>query len=339
MKLYTDAIIEEIKSYKRDEKIKIDTIFFGGGTPSILAEELIERIYFEIQETFDILRDCEISIEINPGTVTFEKLELYKNLGINRISIGLQSIHENEMKILGRIHTYQEFLSAYRMVRDCGFDNVNVDLMYSIPEQTKESFEKTLDTITQLNPEHLSVYGLIIEEGTPFFELRNSLNLPSEDEEYDMYETAHNKLSSLGYHHYEISNYSREGKYSRHNLKYWQDEEYIGVGLSAHSYFEDKRFSNTSDFSEYFSSEREKYRQIQRIGKKDSFEYAMLALRLSRGLSLSEYKELFKKEFTDGKENLLELYMNNGYMEISDGFLRFTYKGFYVSNTILAELL
>jgi oxygen-independent coproporphyrinogen-3 oxidase len=338
-KRYIASLKKEIEAYKGERKIAVDTVFIGGGTPSILSGELFEALMESVRESFDVTDGAEITVEVNPKTLDDEKIKTYKECGVNRISIGLQSIHENELKILGRIHSYSDFLNTYNALRSSGFDNINVDLMYGIPEQTVKSFEKTLDTVISLNPNHISCYGLIVEEGTPFYENREILPFPDEDSECDMYELAHEKFTCAGYSHYEISNYAREKSHCRHNLKYWRDEEYIGVGLAAHSYFNGVRFFNTSDFLEYFEGPL-KYRGVERSSKgKDSLEYAMLALRLSEGLSLSEYRRIFGKEFADGKKELLKFYIERGFMELENERLRFTYKGFYVSNAILSELL
>ena len=336
---YIASLKAEIESYRRERKIVADTVFIGGGTPSLLSGEAFSSVMASIRKSFDVTDGAEITVEVNPKTLDSEKIKSYKACGVNRISIGLQSIHENELKMLGRIHSYSDFLNTYHMLRSEGFDNINVDLMYGIPEQTRGSFEKTLDAVIALNPEHISCYGLIIEEGTPFYEKRESLPLPDEDAECDMYESAHRKFTDAGYNHYEISNYAKDKVLCRHNLKYWRDEEYIGIGLAAHSYFDGVRFSNTSDFAEYFESVS-KYRELERESKgKDPLEYAMLALRLSEGLSISEYRRIFGKEFAAEKKELLDSYIKKGLMKLEDERLSFTYKGFYVSLAILSELL
>ncbi len=339
---YTDALIKEIKSYGRDEKIAVDTVFFGGGTPTVLPTSLFRRIVDAIRESFNVSLSAEFTVEINPGAISEEKLIAYKQCGVNRISIGLQSIHENELKILGRIHSFGDFLETYQAVQAVGFSSVSLDLMYGIPLQTKESFEKTLDRVLELAPDHISCYGLIIEEGTPFFEKMHELPLPSEDEECDMYDIACRKLGAM-YQHYEISNYAKSGFECRHNLKYWHDEEYIGVGLSAHSYFNCKRFCNTSVLSEYLSDhgvgDVRYLTDSEQKTDKDQFEYVMLRMRLSEGFSLSEYNTLFGVSFTEGREKLISVLSDAGYVKLENGRIFFTERGFYVSNSILSELL
>ena len=335
---YVQTLCDEISSYKEME-LYIDTVFIGGGTPSILSEDQCTRIFKTIRKSFFLASDAEITLEINPGTVTRSKLETYKSVGINRISIGLQSIHENELKILGRIHSYEDFLNTYSMLRELGFSNVSIDLMYGIPGQTRESFRKTLATVLPLQPEHISAYGLIIEEGTPFFKMRNELDLPTEDDECDMYFECAALMRQNGYTHYEISNYARGGYACRHNLKYWRDEEYVAVGLAAHSYLFGNRFAATEAMEEYFEDHGVKYKTQLSSGGKDATEYVMLALRLSEGFSLSEYRELFGKDFTLGKEAEINNFLRTGYLSMDNDRVMLTEKGFYVSNYVISSLI
>lgn len=339
-KKYVDALISEINSYSRPEKIKVNTVFIGGGTPSLLGGEEMGRVLSSVYESFEISEDAEISMEANPGTLTLENAIAYRSSGINRISIGSQSFCENELKKLGRIHNSAAISEAVAIAREAGFSNVNLDLMYGIPEQTMDSFKRSLDSLIALSPEHVSVYGLIIEEGTPFFRGLAELRLPTEDAECDMYYLAAQLLSDNGYRHYEISNYAKEGYECRHNLKYWRDEEYIGVGLAAHSYFGKKRYSNPVTLDEYFSFERERYISTEDIDlEANAYEYVMMHLRLSEGFSLSEYKERFGTAFTDGREQTLSRFIELGYLMLTDGRISLTERGFYVSNAILTELI
>ena len=336
---YIDALCREIESYG-EKKIAVNSIFFGGGTPSLLSAEEFDRIVSCIKKSFNVLEDTEFSIELNPKTIDEEKLRAFVNCGVNRLSIGLQSIHENEMKILGRIHSYKNFLESYKIARQCGIKNINVDLMYGIPEQSLKSFEATIKAVTDLSPEHISLYGLIIEEGTPFYEKRKSLSLPSEDSECDMYYLAADFLKKSGYLHYEISNYAKDGRQCRHNLKYWKDEEYIGFGLSAYSYFDGRRFGNTDNFREYLNLNAVKYSQCEIIDREsEAYEFVMLGLRLAEGFSLEEYQERFGVDFCKGREEIISRFLEEGYLIISDGRFSLTDRGFYVSNSIINELI
>ena len=335
---YIDQICLEILSY-REKRISIDTIFFGGGTPTLLSVEDLRKITAAIRETFYIDENAEFTMEANPGTTTRDALQGFIDCGVNRFSIGLQTIHEKELKKLGRIHTYEDFLRTYTELRDLGITNINVDLMYGIPYQTMDSFEKTLSEVSKLKPEHLSVYGLILEEGTPFFDCKEDLPIPKEDTECDMYELACKILEQSGYSHYEISNYAKPGYESRHNKKYWNSQEFIGVGLSAYSYLDGKRFGNTKDLWKYLSgSGFSEYCDII-DPETEKYEYAMLALRLREGISLSEFRELFSEDFLSGREETISRLSSGGYVNINNDRLSLTEKGFYVSNYIITELL
>ena len=336
---YIDRLCEEIASYK-EQKIAVDSIFIGGGTPSLLTPSELEKIVLAARECFDISEDCEFTVEANPKTLTKEKLCNFVRLGVNRLSIGLQSIHENELKMLGRIHNFDDFLYSYNLARDCGIENINIDLMYGIPEQTIDSFAETLRKIIELSPEHISLYGLILEEGTPFFKMQDSLPLPTEDSECDMYYLAARMLSEAGYYHYEISNYAKKSRQCRHNLKYWRCLEYIGVGLSAYSYFEGRRFGNSDNINEYFDLPVANYNYNGKLDKSDlAYEYVMLGLRLAEGFSLSEYRAKFGEDFLLGREKLIDRFINAGYITLNDDRIALTESGFYVSNSILTELI
>jgi oxygen-independent coproporphyrinogen-3 oxidase len=292
---------------------------------------------FYVELTTD--KDVEFTMEANPGTTTYEKLKGFIECGVNRFSIGVQTIHENELKKLGRIHNYNDFLTTYYDLRNLGIKNINVDIMYGIPFQTKESFNCTLNEIVSLSPEHLSVYGLILEEGTPFFDSYSELSLPTEDEECDMYSIACEFLKKHEYEHYEISNYAKAGYQSKHNRKYWNCNEFIGVGVSAYSYLSNKRFGNTRNIKKYISGNgiSEYCDTIDLASEK--YEYAMLALRLKEGISLAEYKCLFSEDFISGRENIISSLANSGYIHMDSECISLTEKGFYVSNYIITELL
>ncbi len=336
---YIDRLCTEIESYKGQD-ITIDSVFFGGGTPSLLTPDEFRRIVCTVRECFVVSPLAEFTVEANPKTLDEKKLLNFVECGVNRLSIGLQSIHENELKILGRIHNFEGFLESYNLARRCGIKNLNVDLMYGIPEQTMDSFEKTLKKIIKLSPEHISLYGLILEEGTPFFKMKEDLPLPSEDTECDMYYLAAKMMADSGYSHYEISNYARPGLECRHNLKYWHCDEYIGVGVSAYSYFGGCRFGNTDDIDEYLSSPCTKYDYRERLDVDSlAYEYVMLGLRLAEGISLDEYKYRFGRDFLSGREKIIDDLKVGGYLSVDNGRIRLTEKGFYVSNSILTELI
>ena len=333
---YVARLCREIEGYSDKVSMPLDTVYFGGGTPSLLSKEQMQKIFASIQSSFIISDGAEITFEANPGTLTEDKALAFYNLGFNRVSVGLQSIHEKEMKKLGRIHTYEDFLSCYNSLRKVGFDNISVDLMYGIPYQTKESFAETLRRIIELYPEHISAYGLMIEEGTPFY-FERDLPTPTLDEECDMYDLASDMLAKAGYEHYEISNYAKIGKRSRHNSLYWHFGEYIGVGAAAHSFFMEKRFFNTDDVTAYINGSEKSY--IDEVDVDHAYEYAMLGLRLKEGISLNDYKSRFGKSFTEGKEAVIERFAAEGLLKLTDERIALTERGFYISNSILIEIL
>ena len=335
---YVDALLAEAEAYKREPKIALRTLYFGGGTPSLLSPDMLGKILEGLRNVFDFDDLFEFTLEANPGTLTREGAVGFKELGVNRISLGLQSIHENELKKLGRIHSFEDFLLSYKMLREAGFDNIGVDLMYGIPEQTIESFEKTLSRVIAISPEHISAYGLIIEEGTPFFEKVDSLPLPDEDTECDMYNLACSMLRDAGYHHYEISNYSRPGYRSAHNLVYWQMGEYIGLGAAAYSYLDGERYGNPRSLSAYLDGVRKNDVDVVDAECEES-EYIMMRLRISDGIDLAEYLNKFGKNFITGREELLSAYEGAGYLTVDDERVALTERGFYISNTLICDLL
>lgn len=335
---YVEALIREIRSAPQDAR-EVDSVFFGGGTPSLLSEAAFSEIFRALREKYTLAPDAEITVEVNPGTVTEEKIRAFRDRGVNRVSMGLQSAQDVELAALGRIHTYAQFLESYRAVRECGIENVNIDLMYAIPMQTVRSFEETLSSVIALKPSHISAYSLIIEENTPFGKARDTLALPSEEEETEMYEAACRLLSEAGYHHYEISNFAKEGYICRHNLRYWQGGDYLGFGLAAHSLYRGERFANTEDFEFYLSSKDPKVSRIRRNISDEEEEYVMLGLRTAFGISLSEYRRRFGRDLLKEKEEQIALYARLGYLCMEGDRLYLTERGFYVSNAILCEFL
>ena len=337
---YLRALAEEISSYRGEEHPPVDTVFLGGGTPSLLTPTELEDLFSVLQKTFRILPDAEVSAEANPGTLDREKLEAFRRVGVNRLSIGLQSIHDGELAALGRIHTYADFLDAYHLAREGGIENIGVDLMYAFPTQTAASFHETLAAVTALSPEHISAYGLIVEDGTPFGENRERLLLPSEDEEVEMYEDACRTLAAAGYRHYEVSNYAKPGFECRHNLRYWHAEEYLGFGVAAHSYYRGERFANSRDFLAYSQGKCKQYRTKERIDREnEAEEYTMLALRTSEGIDLSLYEKRFSHSFLSGREDAVRRFVAAGVARLADGHFAFTERGFYIGNSLTAELL
>ena len=339
---YVNALCFELeREGERAKNYEVDTVFFGGGTPSLLNESQLEAIFRILHNSYTISPDAEISMEVNPATVDRKKLSLIKSFGVNRLSIGMQSLNENELSILGRAHGEKDFYLAYDDARGVGFSNLNVDLMYGIPEQTLKSFERTLKIVTELNPEHISAYSLKIEENTPFHQMKNNLSLPDEDEEYAMYLSCADTLSRAGYSHYEISNYAKEGRECKHNLRYWRGLEYLGFGASAYSFFEGKRYGNPSLVSEYTENDGvcEKTDIEELTLRDEEYEYIMLALRLREGISDVEFARRFGIPFSEKYKEIIKKLEKSEFFLSKEGRFYLTDRGMYVSNSILCELL
>ncbi len=342
---YVDSLIREIHAHGIG---KITSIFLGGGTPSVLSSEQMGRIFDAIRECFVIAEDAEITIEANPGTVTREKLSAYRACGINRISFGLQSVKNEELQLLGRIHTYEAFTESYRLARACGFSNINVDLISAIPKQTVASWEETLQTVIRLKPEHISAYSLIVEEGTPFAKLYGKgcpkeQDLPDEDAEREMYYLTGKLLKEAGYHRYEISNYAKEGKECRHNIGYWERTDYLGVGLGAASLLDNVRYTNTTDLTEYlrYADWPDRLRRQKEVLSvtEQMEEFFFLGLRKTEGISLSEFEALYGEPLMVRYGEQIERLRQEGLLEVQGNRMRLTHRGVDVSNYVFSEFI
>lgn len=366
---YTDKLLEEIKYQSAGTgDYQVVSVFIGGGTPSILKTEDMAEVLNALKTHFDIHPDAEITMETNPGTVTAEGLSSYRSAGVNRISMGLQSADDKELRYLGRIHTYDEFLKSYQRVRMAGFDNVNVDLISAIPGQTVDSWKNTLKKVTMLKPEHISAYSLIVEEGTPFYdrygehvemesyamttdERRHLMalpDLPDEDSEREMYYLTQEFLKEQGYDRYEISNYSKKGYECRHNIGYWTGMEYLGLGLGASSYMNGCRFHNTADLNDYRNARFDQEEDFNRMLKQElerlsidekMEEYMFLGLRLTRGVSAHEFVSNFGQNIRNVYGQILEGLERDGLMEFKDGYYRLTLRGIDLSNYVMSQFL
>lgn len=338
---YIEALLKEIRAAEHTEDYEIVSVFIGGGTPSALKAEAIASIMRTLQEQFFFCEDAEVTIEANPGTVDLEKLTIYRNVGINRLSLGLQSTDAEELKLLGRIHSYEEFLKSYEWAREAGFSNINIDLMFAIPGQTGEAWRQHLYQVAELNPEHISAYSLIIEEGTPFAE--QNLDLPDEDTEYQMYEDTAEILERYGYRQYEISNYAKQGYMCRHNAGYWQRREYLGFGLGASSLYGGMRFSNTHQMQEYLKESRNPdqiRKDVTVLSRNERIEeFMFLGLRMTEGISEKKFEENFDVRLMDVYGDILQKYEETGFVEHIETKWRLTRKGIHVSNHILADFL
>lgn len=342
---YAMRLMEDIGAMGRKYgEIPVETIFIGGGTPSALDSGLIAEIMEHVKHAFRITEDAEISMEANPGTVTREKLSDYRRAGINRLSFGLQSADNRELKLLGRIHTWEEFLESFTLARECGFTNLNIDLMSALPGQTCVSWRDTLKRVTDLNPEHISAYSLIIEEGTPFGEMYGSEEgqklLPDEDSEREMYHETKRFLKSCGYDRYEISNYAKPGRRCRHNVGYWTGVLYLGLGLGASSYMDGCRFTVTSDMKEYLGGMPGRFTNIEKLTKKDmEEEFFYVGLRMTDGVSLTEFKNRFGVSAEDVYPGLMETFVKEKAAVFRGDRFVLTDYGLDVSNYIMAQFL
>ncbi len=330
---YVGQLLQEIAASKKlPEDYEAVTVFFGGGTPGILKGELLCSILRALRDRFSVREDAEITVEANPGTVNRDKLVQYREAGVNRISLGLQSADNQELKLLGRIHTWEQFLESFQLARETGFRNINVDLMSALPGQTTESVHRTLERVLALSPEHISAYSLILEEGTPFYKRYEGHPelLPSEEEERQMYYDTRDRLCACGYEHYEISNFAKPGYACRHNLGYWERTDYKGFGLGAASLLKNVRHTNQTDLTEYlkgnFAGTEEPLTE-QAVRE----EYFFLGLRKMEGVEPGRYREHYEERIQRLQAQQL--------LEEKDGRIRLTERGTDVSNYVMAQFL
>lgn len=356
IKRYIQCVLKEIIEVGNNNKIDFEngkddlflvkTIYIGGGTPSLIDSKYIVQIIEDIKLNFEIDEKAEITIEVNPGTVTLEKLEDYKRAGINRLSIGLQSTHEHLLKEIGRIHTYLDFLDTFRFAREAGFENINVDLMIGLPNQTLEEVKDSIEEIVSMEPEHISVYSLILEENTPLFKkVEEGLELPNEDLERKMYWAVKQTLEQNNYIHYEISNFAKQGYESKHNLDCWNQKEYIGFGVAAHSYTNGIRYSNIENLEQYIKNyEEDKTEENLVFHEKQDMEamqkeYMLLGLRKIDGVSIQEFKIKFVANPVFLYHSELEKLVNEELLEIDGDMIKLTNKGLDLANIVWEEFV
>ncbi len=329
---YISNVIKKIEYWGKKLCRKADTLYFGGGTPSYIGAERLSLIADCVRDFFE-LENAEITAEINPSKADFDFEFLRKN-GFNRISIGLQSANDNELKLLGRLHNVSDVTRTIAQAKNSGFDNISLDLMIATLGQTKESLERSIEFCAKHDVQHISAYILKIEENTPFSHHRDILNFPDDDAQAELYLFACEKIKEYGYNQYEISNFSKKGFESRHNLKYWNDEEYIGIGPAAHSFIDGKRFYYPRSLKDFYS---EKYISDGNGGSEE--EYVMLRLRLSCGINNKEYIERFGHKIPNEYFSRAKKLINTGYVKIDNGSISLTTDGFIVSNLIISEIL
>ena len=327
------------------EPLKISSIYIGGGTPSYIDSKYIVEIIELIKKEFELYEDAEITIEINPGTVDKQKLLDYKNIGINRLSIGVQSNSNTLLNDIGRIHSYEEFLSTYNLAREIGFNNINLDFIIGLPNQKDEDIDNLIKEIKRLSPEHISIYSLMIEENTKMYKdyIKNIINLPSEDIERQIYWKIKRNLENDGYLHYEISNFAKYGYESKHNLACWNQEEYIGFGVAAHSYTDGARYSNIANIDEYIDNFKNN-KDIDNIifhekqnNEMKMKEYMFLGFRKIKGVNIDQFYNKFKEDVFDVFSKELSKLIKIGLIEINDNYIKLTNRGLDLANLVFEE--
>ncbi len=338
---YTKALCNELIKYK-DYVFK--TIFIGGGTPTYLSYECILMLK-EAFEELNISENVEFTVEGNPGTFTIEKLKVFKSMGVNRLSIGLQAFQNELLREIGRIHSEEEFMESYKMAKDVGFNNINVDLMFGLPNQSMNYWKESLEKAVELGVNHISCYSLIVEEGTPFHkrEKNGLLNTPSEELEREMYEYTKEFLEKVGYNQYEISNFAKEGMECRHNLVYWNLEDYIGCGSGAHSFLDGKRIENTGDVEEYITLVNKN--GTGRVGTFENSvedtieEFMFMGLRKISGINKFDFGKRFKKDIYSIYEEIIQKHVNNGLIEDDGESVKLTPEGIQLSNMVMSDFI
>jgi len=346
MQGYVDALTKEIENRgKAYSDRKVVSVFFGGGTPTILSVPMLEQLMQAVFANWDIAEDAEITTEANPGTLDGEMADALRKMGFNRLSMGVQAWQNRLLKDLGRIHTMEAFQENYKAVREAGFENVNTDLMFALPNQTMADWQETVRNIVGLNPEHISAYSLILEEGTPFFDRyeKGELEPAAEELDREMYHWAVDYLAKMGYGQYEISNFAKKGRQSRHNRIYWQAEEYLGLGLGAHSYMEGERFHNRYDLQEYIDANGEVSllkEDVEVITEEDALaEFMFLGLRLTEGVSFARFRERFGQEMKNIYGRQIEELVRDGLLNEDEIGVRLTARGVDISNVVFEKFL
>ena len=346
MQGYVDALTKEIRNRGKEyTDRKVVSVFFGGGTPTTLSVPMLEQLMQAVFESWDIAEDAEITTEANPGTLDGEMAVALKKMGFNRLSMGVQAWQNRLLKDLGRIHTMEAFQENYKAVREAGFGNVNTDLMFALPNQTMADWQETVRNIVALHPEHISAYSLILEEGTPFFDRyeKGELEPAAEELDREMYHWAVDYLAKMGYGQYEISNFAKKGRQSRHNRIYWQAEEYLGMGLGAHSYMDGERFHNRYDLQEYIRADGDislLKEEVEVITEEDALaEFMFLGLRLTEGVSFARFRERFGQEMKNIYGRQIEELVKDGLLKEDEIGIRLTTRGVDISNVVFEKFL
>lgn len=343
---YLNSLKREMELYKVNLKDKsIDSVFVGGGTPSILNEEEIKILFQNIKNNFRIKDSAEITMECNPGTLTLNKLKTMKACGVNRLSIGLQAVQNNHLEYIGRVHTYEEFEKNYYQAKEVGFENINIDLMYALPNQSKEDWMESLEKVVKLNPTHISAYSLILEENTELFNMyqKHEFKLLDEDTDIEMYEYTINYLKSNGYNQYEISNYAQKGFECKHNILYWKCENYVGLGVSASGFLNEIRYNNLCELDKYeeiIHSGKKPIEWEEKLSIKDEIEENIfLGLRMNEGIKFKDFYEKYNLDFEEEYKIEIDKLKKMELIETNDEGMRLTQKGREISNSVFVEFM
>lgn len=346
MQGYVDALTKEIRNRSGEYSDRtVVSVFFGGGTPTTLSIPMLEQLMQALFENWNIAEDAEITTEANPGTLDREMTDALKKMGFNRLSMGVQAWQNRLLKDLGRIHTIESFQENYKAVREAGFANVNTDLMFALPNQTMEDWQETVKNMIAMKPEHISAYSLILEEGTPFYDKyeKGELEPAEEDLDREMYHWAVDYLAEMGYEQYEISNFAKKDRQSRHNRIYWEAEEYLGMGLGSHSYMNGERFHNIYDLQEYIKADGDVSllkEDVEIITEEDALaEFMFLGLRLTEGVSFDRFRERFGQEMKNIYGRQIEELVKDGLLEEDEMGIRLTRRGVDISNFVFEKFL
>ena len=340
---YINSLISEITQFAKIKNLQADSVFIGGGTPTLLSENHLEKLIVAINESFSLDKNTEFTIECNPKTASLKKFRLLKSLGVNRLSIGVQSLNDKILKTLGRCHNTKDFLECFAAAKIAGFENINFDLMFAVPNQKQKTFEKTVRDAIKLAPAHISAYGLQLEENTYFYENKDTYNFPSDEQNRKMYEFLVDYLKDNDYRQYEISNFAKDGYACKHNLKYWDLTDYVGFGLGSSSFFENARYQNPADLGEYFdfcNNFTPLWENAQKQAENDLIEeFMFLGLRLTKGVSNTDFVKKFGKSMFDIYEKVIEKNLNLGLLNRDRDSIFLSKKGFDLANSVMSDFL
>lgn len=340
---YTAALVNEIRAFGKSEKIEADSVFIGGGTPTLLSDENLEKVILALKKAINLDLDTEFTIECNPKTANLKKFRLLKDLGVNRLSLGVQSLCDATLKTLGRAHNVKDFLECYAAAKIAGFENINFDLMFAVPNQSRKNWEKTVEYAVKFEPAHISAYGLQLEENTYFYDHQNQYLFPSDEQNRQMYSFLTDYLKEKGYLQYEISNFAKDGFFCRHNLKYWDLTDYVGVGLGSSSFYKGVRYNNPEKLDDYLNFSQNfvpLWEQNPVQSETDLIsEYMFLGLRLIKGVKGSDFEEKFKRNMFDIYSDAIENNIRLGLLNYEGDRIFLSPKGLDLANSVMSDFI